>query len=154
MRLPLALLTAAVVAGCSHATIRDTNIADTPDNRDVLEVLSRYKSAVEQRDVDGVLALVATTYFDAGDAARAKGARDYAQLKTQLPREFEKMRSLQLDVTVKDVTVDGDNAHVDYFYVLRYDLILPNGDKWYSSNDDARIRLVRLDGGWKIAAGL
>ena len=58
------------------------------------------------------------------------------------------------DATIKDLQVKGPEAQLDYFQVLRYAVATPNGEKWKSESDDARMRFVRLNGEWKISAGL
>jgi hypothetical protein len=143
-------------AACSHNTIPGTQIPDRPENRAVLDVLAAYKAAMEARDADALLALAAPGYFDRGDPAKASSSPplDYGTLRREIPEDFKDVKSVHLDITVKDVQVDGDKAHVDYYAVLRYAVAVASGEKWFSEADDARMRLVKLNGRWKIASGL
>ena len=61
---PLAVFAILSLAACSHATIGGTNVADTRENREVVEVLGKYKMAAEAKDVDALMQLVSTDYFD------------------------------------------------------------------------------------------
>jgi hypothetical protein len=61
---------------------------------------------------------------------------------------------VRLDATIKDLQVKGAEARLDYFQVLRYAVATPNGEKWKSESDDARMRFVQVNGEWKIASGL
>jgi SnoaL-like protein len=149
-------LTLLLCAACSHNNIPGTQIRDAPDNRAVLDVLAAYKAAMEARDSDALLSLAAPNYFDRGDPIRTAttGPRDFGTLRRDLPEDFKDVKSVHLDITVKDVKVDGDKANVDYYAVLRYAVAVVSGEKWFSEADDARMRLVKLNGKWKIASGL
>ena len=146
------------LAACSHATIANTPIPDTGENRQVLDVLARYKVAVEAKDLDAVLQLVSTDYMDVTVPGRAVDPHDFAGLKNALLKEFQNTRTLKLEVHPRNVRVQGDEANVDYFYVVRFDPIMPNapnGDsKWHSEPDDGRLKLRKQNGQWKIVSGL
>jgi hypothetical protein len=143
-----------LVAACSHNTIPGTNIPDDPQTRAVLDVFSRYKDAMETRDPNAVLSLAAPTYYDTGDVSRSRGPMDLAALQKRLPADLSKLTGLKLEVSVKDLKVEGDKANIDYFQVLRYAVKTPTGEAWHSESDDARMRFVRVGRGWKIASGL
>ena len=149
-----AALAALALAACSHATIANTAIADNPENRDVLQVLSRYKQAVEAKDIDALLGLVSPEYLDVAIPGRAKEAKDYAGLQAALKEQFGRTKSIRLELHPRNVKIVGDKASVDYFYVVRYDPQLPSGTTWRSETDDARLKLLRRQGAWKIVSGL
>ena len=149
-----ALLVAVSVVACSHATLPGTNIPDSPQNRAVLDVFARYREALEARDPSALLALAAPTYYDAGDPAHSVGPTDYPALQKKLQGDFTKVNGIKLEATVKDIQVKGDEAHLDYFQVLRYAVKTPTGESWKSESDDARMKFVRVNGEWKIASGL
>jgi len=156
MRIAAATSTLLVCAACSHNTIPGTQIRDAPENRAILDVLAAYKAAMEARDANALLALAAPSYFDRGDPTRTSttGPLDYGTLRREIPEDFKDVKSVHLDITVRDVKVDGDKAQVDYYAVLRYAVAVVSGEKWFSEADDARMRLVKLNGKWKIASGL
>jgi hypothetical protein len=139
---------------CAPSLIPGTRIADRPETRAALDVLSKYKIASEALDSDAVLELAAPTYFDNGSSSRNRQVVDYENLKTVVPAEFEKVRALRMDITVKDARVEGDKAEIDYFLVLHYSLKLPSGEKWHSESDDARLSLAKMGGKWKVTSGL
>jgi hypothetical protein len=142
-----------LLAACSHNTIAGTNIPDEPQTRAVLEVLNKYKEGMEERNASAVLALTAPDYYD---TSRVNRPIDYAALQRELPVDLGKLTGVRLELTIKDVKVDGPKANVDYFQVLRYAVKLPDGsEKWEPvQSDDARMKFERADGVWKIAAGL
>lgn len=156
MRIASATLAVFVCAACSHNTIPGTNIPDQPENRAVLDIVAAYKAAMEARDPNALLGLTAPSYYDKGDPNKMSttGPLDYGGLRREIPDDFKDVKSVHLDITVRDVQVEGDKARVDYYAVLRYAVSVPAGEKWFSEADDARMRLVKVNGRWKIASGL
>lgn len=151
MRTLLAL--ALLASSCSHNTIPGTNIPDDPETRAIIDVFGKYKEALEERDAAAVLALTSRTYYD---TARLNRPVDYAALERELPKDMAKLTGVKLEITVRDVKLEGDKANVDYFQVLRYSVKLPDGgEKWEpAQSDDARMKFARVSGVWKISAGL
>jgi hypothetical protein len=155
MRTAILATVSATALACSHQTIPGTNIPDEPQTRAVLGVFLRYRRALEARDANALLQLAAPDYSDPGDTSRGEGPTDYESLKTKLPQAFEKLSDVRLEATVRDVEVKGEEARIDYYQVLRFALRTANGgDRWKSVSDDARMKLVKVQGEWKIASGL
>ncbi len=148
------LLATACLLACSHATLPGTNIRDSSENRAVLDVFTRYHQALEARDPAGIFALAAPGYYDSGDAAHSLPPTDYASLQKKLQSDFAKVTGLKLEATIKDIQVRGDEAHLDYFQVLRYAVATPSGERWKSESDDGRMQFVRVNAEWKISSGL
>ena len=117
-------------------------------------MFTRYRNALENRDAAGLLALAAPTYADRGDPSRGISPTDYGSLQKKLQSDFAKVTGIKLEATVKELAVKDDDAHLDYFQVLRYAVATPTGEKWKSESDDARMKFVRVNGEWKIASGL
>jgi hypothetical protein len=149
-----ALLATACLLACSHATLPGTQIPDSPQNRAVLDVFSRYRVALESRDSTAIYALAAPGYADGGDATHGLGPTDYASLQKKLQTDFAKVTGIKLEATIKDIEVKGEEARLDYFQVLHYAVATPSGERWKSESDDARMKFVRVDGQWKIVSGL
>jgi len=148
------LLALAGLLACSHNTIPGTNVRDDPQNRAVLQVLASYKQAMEARDANALLSLAAPGYFDKGDPTRPTDPHDLEGLRKSVPRDFNGVKALKLDIDVRNLTINGDQAQVDYFGVMRYAVALPNGEKWFTESDDQRMKFVKVDGDWKIASGM
>ena len=148
------LLALAALLACSHNTIPGTNVRDDPQNRAVLQVLATYKQAMEARDATTLLSLAAPGYFDKGDPTRPTDPHDLEGLRKTVPRDFNGVKALKLDIDVRNLTINGDQAQVDFFGVMRYAVALPNGEKWFTESDDQRMKFVKVDGDWKIASGM
>jgi hypothetical protein len=149
-----ALASLALLAACSHATLPGTNIPANDETRAVLATFTKYHDALEARDPAAIYALAAESYYDTGDATRGIGPTDYNSLQRKLQHDFDKVDGLKLEATVKNIEIDGAKANLDYFQVLRYAVVTPNGETWKSESDDARMRFVKVAGAWKIASGL
>lgn len=150
-------LVALALSACGAPLIRNTKIPDNKDTRAVLQVLSQYKTAFEALDAPGVLALVAPTYFDKGDAAKNVPPRDFAALEKDLAEDYKRIKTVKLDFTVKDLRIQDGRAEIDTFVVMHYMLqfaAAPLRFPWKDEQDDARFVLVRVDGGWKLQSGL
>ena len=148
--LPACLLAAA----CAHATLPGTTLRDTAESRAILDVFGHYTDALEARDATAILALAAPGYSDPGDPARGVEPMNRADLQKKVSGDLAKVTGLRLEATIKELEVKDDQAHLDYFQVLRYAVATPSGEKWKSESDDARMRFVRVGGEWKIASGL
>jgi len=150
-----AVLAAAAAASlaCSHGgTIEGTRIPDDPETQAVLQVFVRYKRGLEARDANALLQLAAPDYYD---TSAGEAPTDYEGLKIKLPQTFEKVSGLKIEATVRDVEVKGQEARIDYYQVLHFAIRTPTGtERWRSLSDDARMKLVKRGGEWKIASGL
>ena len=147
------LVLALLASACSHNTIPGTSIPDNPETRAVIDVFGRYKAAMEDRDASALLALTSPAYYD---TTRLNRPMDFAALQKELPQDMAKLSGVKLELTVRDLKLEGDKAHIDYFQVLRYSVKLPDGgEKWEpAQSDDARMKFARVAGQWKIASGL
>ncbi len=146
MRILPSLSLCVLATACGPKLIPNTQIADTPETHAVLELVGRYRTAVEARNPEGLLAVVSHNYFDKN--------LDYTALAGELPKKFALVKIDKLDLEVKNVTVKNDEALVDVYYIEHYLLALPSGETWQQRSDDSRFTLRREEGAWKIVAGL
>src|SRR4051812_40248224 len=107
MKVALILSALLGLAACTHATIANTPIEDNKQNRDVLEVLSRYKLAVEAKDVDAILGMVSPDYLDVAIPGKVKDAKDYGALQAALKKDFNNTKTIRLEVHPREVKVEG-----------------------------------------------
>src|SRR6478672_4443044 len=77
MRLALAcLLMVSGVSGCATVSvIPGTTVRDTRQNREILEIVEKYRRAMEERDAATLLALAHPQYYE--DSGTPKGDDDY-----------------------------------------------------------------------------
>lgn len=152
----LGLGLALTLNACAHAKIADTDIKDTPENREVLDFVEEYRVAVESLDPNAVLALVSPDFFyeDNGNSDSSDDY-DYQGLKTQLQRSFQRTRTMQLNLRVDAVEVENDSAFAELYYEFRAHNQYPSGNKWDTGTDRTRLQLIRSpEGQWRIAGGI
>lgn len=141
---------------CAHSKIPTTNIDDTPENREILDLVGAYHRAVEGRDADAVLAMVSKRFYEDNGNTDRSDDYDYQQLAESLPKDFERTKTMQLEIRVDDIEIDDEEetAHAFIFYTVRGNAEFPTGTKWKTTTDRARITFTREDKTWKIISGL
>jgi len=143
------------LVGCGAKRIPGTDIEDTDDTRAILAVMERFRSAVEARDVDGVVQLVSESFKDDGGTATPEDDLDYAGLKKHLPERFAKFDDIHLDMSVRKITVypDTGTASVIYYYSMSFKI--PHlSNKPRNESDIKEMWFKRDHGQWKITSGV
>ena len=151
LALPLALL---VAAACSPRRIPGTEIRDTKENRAVYDVVDAYVRAINKRDPSAVLALVAPDYFDDAGTPEPGDDLDREQLEKALAQDLGRLETAKLAVTLRAIDVQQGAAFAEIFYDNYYRVQTPAGAVPRRDSDVHRIRLKKVDGHWKISAGL
>ncbi|TDP71804.1 SnoaL-like protein [Bradymonas sediminis] len=133
----------------------DSQIEDTLENREVLDVLASYRKAVVTKDFGTLKRLISPNYYDnAGTTNTTED--DYSA--SDLAEVFEMMaqgaREIRYDVLVRDVKVKGERATVDYKFDYAYKYVIADESSWDAGVDVNRLELEREDGVWRIVSGL
>ncbi len=150
----LAASLALAALACAPHRIPGTDVRDTKDNRAVYDVVQAYRQALERRDANAVLALVAPDYHDAAGTPDPSDDLDRATLAQKLPQDLERANGLKVDFTIRRIEVEGDRAQVELFYDQYYRVKTPTGEVPRRDSDIERLRLERVNGAWMIASGL
>lgn len=151
---PLAVLV--LLSGCAPRKIPGTDLDDTSETRAVLDLMKRYRTAVESRNPAAVLQLADESFRDDGGSSQPEDDLDYATLKAQLATRFARVADLRLDVVVRRIEFDDDvkRARVTYSYTMSFKLPEYSG-KTQSDNDLKQMLLKRVgDQEWKITSGI
>jgi hypothetical protein len=148
-----------VVAGlatlaCSPRRIPGTQIEATDDNRAVWDVVQAYRQAMEQRDAPAVLALVAPTYFDTGGTPDPADDLDRGRLEASLTEHLSRAEAIRLEITLRKIEVENDRAEAELFYDSYYRVKTPTVEVPRHDSDIHRMKLQKIEGAWKIVAGL
>jgi hypothetical protein len=149
-----ALLAVSTIVACGGRRIPGTDIRDTSDTRAIVAAIDGYRRAAEQRDPGAVLALVSQKYFDDAGTPDPADDLDYQHLQKRLAGDYKNITALRLDIAVKNVTVDGDQALAYVFYDQYYRIATKAGEVAKQASDSHRMRFVREDGGWRFLSGL
>lgn len=141
-------------AGCAHKTIGDTEIRDTQENREILQLVREYRDALQSLDADAVLELISETYYESNANGSDDDDYDYHQLAKTLHEDFSRTRRMRVDVRVDMIEVEDESAYAEVFYEIRAQNDYPSGLKWESRADRTRLRFRRENDRWLLTAGL
>ncbi len=150
----IAACTLAFVAACATSKIGGTEIDDTEENREILSLVEAYHRALESLDADAVLALVSPEYYEDNGNADTSDDYDYEALARTLHADFERTRSLQIEIRVDDIQVEDESAYAELYYDIRAQNEYPSGVKWERTADRTRLQLQRVGENWRIVSGL
>jgi len=152
-RLLVALVLLGAFAGCRR-NIPDTDILDTADTRAILGVIEQYRLAAERRDAAAVMGLVSKVYFDDAGTPDPGDDLDHGQLGKAVAADYGRLPSTRLQLSVKQIAVEGDRAVAYLFYEAHYRITTPKGEVPKQEQDVSRMTFAREGGAWKITSGL
>lgn len=147
------LLVAVGTVGCAPRRIPGTEIPDTDDTRQILEVMERYRQGVEGRDAEAVLSVVHPTFSDDAGTREPEDDLDYDRLREVLPRRLAQAEDVKLEISVRDVQVEGPEAIAIYYYTSSFRA--PE----LTTRPQVESGLMKMgfrkqDGEWRIVSGL
>ena len=145
-----------LTTGCGPKLIPGMNIelADTPDNRALLVVLEKFQQAFEKQDVDALFELASAKFYETSGSSDTKNHYDYEGIRKHFSEHFNLVEKCTLNITLKDMVVEEDQATIDYRFVSRYLMKLPSGEKWQLKDDINRMKLAKEAGQWKVLSGM
>ncbi|HEX4621893.1 MAG TPA: DUF4440 domain-containing protein [Myxococcaceae bacterium] len=149
-----ALLAALALAGCAHEKIAGTEIEDTSDTRAIIDVMKKYRVAVEAKDVAGIASLLDTSFKDDGGSAGVDDDLDYATAPQKLAERFAKLGDVKLDLDIRKIHIKDDNANAVYHYNMRFLILVQNAKVPKADSDIKEMAFRRVDGAWKITSGI
>lgn len=163
--LPPALATAATLTltGCKgSATIPGTEVPDTEDNRQIIAVLERYRTAFVSRDAAAVLSTAHPTYYDHAGTDDPSDDTTYNDLGSILRRRLSQLDSIRFTIDYLEVQGVGDRAIVRVWIDASYrfkPLLDGFGEARPSPTfarvmDHSEFELVREGDDWLIVRGL
>lgn len=155
--IPLAAaLLALALTGCAPKKIPGTDLDDTTETRAVIDVLQKYRQAVEAKNMDALVKLADPSFRDDGGSTNPDDDLDYDSLPGKLAARMAKVSELKLDVTVRRIEFDSEEkvARVTYSYQLSFKM--PEySSRAQSENDIKQMLLKRVgDQEWKITSGI
>lgn len=147
-------------SGCAARKIPGTEIDDTSDTRAIIEVVDRYRRAVEREDIAALLALAHPAFYDDGGTSSADDDLRAETLEATLRDRFGKVEDIRLDISVRKVVFaeSGDEAKVTYTYTLSFKMPAFGGRA--KQETDIKQLTVRRGAGqaddrrWLLASGI
>lgn len=176
-------LLALCVSACATGRIPNTDLADTADNRAVVNFCERYRRAVEAKDARTLLTLASPDYYE--DAGTPQGEDDYGfdGLQRLLTVWVDDVREVRYEMRYRRITVDPERPNrllVDYTFSSSYTLRRPEAmlansehrsslaidpvrntatvrqddEVWYRRVADNRLELERHGEEYRIVSGM
>lgn len=152
---PVALASASALGGCTKTTIPNTDVADTSENRKIVDFCEKYRRAVEERDVEALVAMASPRYFETGGNARSSDDIDFAGLRTYLATKFKMTKAIRYEIRYRRISeTETKVINVDYTYTASFQIPTTKGDLWNRAVRENRLQLVREGDGFKILGGM
>ncbi len=153
-RLPVGLF-ALSVAACTPKLIPGTNIHDTDDTRAILDVMDRYRRAVESRDINQLMPLLADSFHDDMGTSTPDDDLDYARLRAEQPQRFARLSDVRVDMTVRKVEIDDEQQVARAVYTYTTSFKMPGlSDRPVTDSEIKEMRFKRVGDQWKITSGI
>ncbi|MFO0548872.1 MAG: hypothetical protein U0271_10820 [Polyangiaceae bacterium] len=158
-----ALAVAAPLAGCAQSYIANTDVEDSPANRELIDFCENYRRAVERKDVAALLEMISEDYYENGGNSDASDDMDYAQFKAFLTGEskntlgfsFQDATGIRHEIRYRRITRQDNRIYVDYTFSASFRVPTNTGDAWKRKVDENRLELILDDSGhYKIVAGM
>jgi hypothetical protein len=143
-------------ASCNKGQfIPNTKVADSPVNREVLNIVEKYRNAMEHKDIATIVALTHPTYqHDSGTPDPADDI-DYAGLRELLSTRFKHTNQVRCRIEYHDLEIRGETALVDAWIDAAFVYENPDGPpRWQRFTDYNRFQLVRDGNTWRFISGL
>ncbi len=134
---------------CPSGAIANTDVCDTPENREVLSVCEAYRTALEKRDAAALLALTSRDYFEDGGNDDPSDDIGRAELETYLSDQFKNVQEIRYELRYRKIT-PGPTIRVDVTHSASFRF----GTEWKRSVSDNTIELKREDGKLLILGGM
>lgn len=147
---------AVAVIGCTPRKIPGTDLDDTDDTRAILDVMEKYRSALEKRDAQTIITLADESFKDDGGSANPDDDYNYQDLYTKLPETLKKLGDIRVEFSVRKIELSEDtqSARATYTYTQSY--VMPGlASRKQSDSEIKQMILKKADNNvWKIVSGV
>lgn len=155
MRIPAALIAIALCA-CTAKKIPGTDIDDTGETRLILDVMTKYRTALEARNSEAIIKLFDPAFRDDGGSSTPDDDLDFASAPAKLPARLQKLDDVRLDITVRKVEFDEREENVKVTYTYSMSFRTPQFSSKTQTETDIKQMYLRRAGKqeWKITSGI
>ena len=152
----LVLATALSAAfGCAHQDyFPGTNIIRSEENRKIIETVEQYRRRLVDRNVEGLMVLASSKYFEDSGTPRSDDDYGFEGLKQVLSTKLKRVKSLRYEIEYRSIRISGGQAEVEVFVDGSFELAADSGDRYRRVNDYHRFILEQESDRWKFTAGM
>lgn len=149
------LLALVVAAGCGSQQIPNTRVEDTAENREVIDFVEEYRTAVERRDTVKLLSLASHDYYDDMGTPGGEDDIDYEGLTQGLSRLKDGLLAARYQISYRGLTyASHDRILVDMLYTGWFRVETTDGPQWRRRLEPHRIVLGREGEQLRILSGM
>ncbi|MGB0680854.1 MAG: hypothetical protein ACPGUV_14480 [Polyangiales bacterium] len=150
------MATLCTLVACQHQMIPNTDVLDSPENREVVSFVEQYRKAVEARDVVVLLSLVSPRYYDDNGTPSAEDDMDFGKLREQLLAWQQTVEDVRYEIRYRRIQFQQDKVLVDYTYTGSFKLKVTDASRWARRLADNRLVLRRAPGDdhFRILSGM
>jgi hypothetical protein len=157
LRICTLLVPVLALAGCAESLIPNTDVEDTPENKEVIDFCEQYRIALEARDIVRIMSLVSDDYYEDGSSPSGDDDYDKQGLEQVLRSRFARVEDIRYDIRYRRVVFFPDRVEVYFSFYGRYQVggaATATDARWFSKVGDNRLVLGRTPDGFKILNGL
>ena len=134
---------------------KEAEIHNTDANREVVDLLLRYRNAMVSRNVGELKRMIGDGYYEnAGTTDTTTDDYGAAELDKVFEMIANHTQSVKYEITVKALRIDGERASIDYEYRYAFQYQVDEQASWDAGTEVNRLELESQDGEWKIVSGL
>ncbi|HEY3355328.1 MAG TPA: hypothetical protein VGQ83_18915 [Polyangia bacterium] len=168
--LAVTALMALALGGCvKEQVIPYTRVLDTPQNRELVQVVERYRMAMERKDAVALLSMASPDYFEDSGTPGADDDYGYDGLRAVLQRRLSQIETLRYSMQYMHIEVKNAScgsrmdpnqkkpcmlALVDVYIDGSFQIRTPQGDRWDRKQDPHRFELVHDGQRWLFRRGM
>ncbi|MDC3988114.1 nuclear transport factor 2 family protein [Polyangium jinanense] len=131
--------------------ILKSDVPNTPENAAVIAFCERYRTAVEEKNVDLLVSMAAPDYYEDGGNVDPADDVDAQALESYLRTSFGNAQEIRYEIHYRRIVRENDVILVDYFYTATYRFA---GAQPKTLSDDNRMVLVLAGDGFLIQSGM
>jgi ketosteroid isomerase-like protein len=130
-------------------------IRTTPEGEAVSAVIEDYERALDSMDIEAIRVLVSQDYYEnAGTTDTTTDDYGFDEVDRMFTMLLEHVEDMNVEISLRDVIVDGPDADVLFEYTMRVRYSVAEGSHWETERDVNRVQLRNEDGNWRIVSGL
>lgn len=158
-----AMLAAPALPACKNTQlIPGTEIPDTPDNREIVQVLERFRTSFVRQDPAAILSTAHPTYYDEAGTDDPSDDIVYEELGPVLRKRISQVESVRFTMEYLDVYIRRNRATVHVWIDASFRLKPILGDdglprvppRAVPKQDYAKFELIREGDTWMITKGI
>ena len=149
------LLLFVALSACHHLqVIPGTTVQDSRINRQLIDIVEEYRTALESRDPVRLLTLAHPQYFEDSGTAKTDDDYGFEGLRQVLQTRLAAVRTIRYNIEYRHIQITGTRAQVDIRYDATFQMATAIGDRWERKQNDKRIELENDGKRWLIIAGM